>query len=46
MDQGKGRGGPLLAGDVESIERATVAAVSPHALEEIDGWLLPFDGAP
>ncbi|MDP3310748.1 MAG: GNAT family N-acetyltransferase [Polaromonas sp.] len=44
MDQGKGRGGPLLAGDVESIERATVAAVSPHALEEIDGWLLPFDG--
>jgi len=30
--------------DIESIERATVAAVSPQAQEEIRGWLLPFDG--
>jgi ribosomal protein S18 acetylase RimI-like enzyme len=30
-------------GDVDSIERATAAAVSPQALEEIDGWLLAFD---
>ena len=29
--------------DIEAIERATVVAVSPQALEEIDGWLLPFD---
>jgi ribosomal protein S18 acetylase RimI-like enzyme len=29
--------------DIEAIERATIAAVSPQALEEIDGWLLPFD---
>ena len=29
--------------DIESIERATVAAVSPQAQEEIPGWLLPFD---
>jgi N-acetylglutamate synthase len=29
--------------DIESIERATVAAVSPQAQEEIAGWLLPFD---
>ena len=28
---------------VEAIERATVAAVSPLAVEELDGWLLPFD---
>jgi len=28
---------------VEAIERATVAAVSPEAVEELDGWLLPFD---
>lgn len=31
------------AGDIESIERATLSAVSPQALEEIAGWLLPFD---
>lgn len=30
-------------GEVEAIERATVAAVSPLAVEELDGWLLPFD---
>ena len=29
--------------DIEAIERATVAAVSPPAVEELDGWLLPFD---
>lgn len=33
----------LTAGDIESIERATLAAVLPEALEEIPGWLLPFD---
>jgi ribosomal protein S18 acetylase RimI-like enzyme len=30
--------------DVESIERATLAAVAPFALEEAQGWLVPFDG--
>ena len=30
--------------DIEAIERATIAAVSPEASEELDGWLLPFDG--
>lgn len=29
--------------DVEAIERATVDAVAPQSIEEIDGWLLPFD---
>jgi ribosomal protein S18 acetylase RimI-like enzyme len=29
--------------DIENIERATIAAVVPEALEECDGWLLPFD---
>lgn len=29
--------------DIEALERATVAAVSPQALEEMPGWLLPFD---
>ncbi|WP_012745183.1 GNAT family N-acetyltransferase [Variovorax paradoxus] len=29
--------------EVEAIERATVAAVSPLVVEELDGWLLPFD---
>ena len=29
--------------DVESIERATLAAVAPSMIEEIEGWLLPFD---
>jgi len=33
----------LNPSDVEAIERATVAAVSPEAAEELDGWLLPFD---
>lgn len=31
------------AADIEAIERATVAAVSPPATEEFDGWLLAFD---
>jgi len=33
----------MTARDIEAIERATVAAVSPQAQEEIPGWLLPFD---
>lgn len=32
----------LSAAEVEAIERATIAAVSPDVTEEIDGWLLPF----
>lgn len=35
--------GFVEAGEIEAIERATVAAVSPLAVEELDGWLLPFD---
>lgn len=33
----------MTALDIMALERATVAAVSPQALEEIAGWLLPFD---
>jgi ribosomal protein S18 acetylase RimI-like enzyme len=33
----------LTGRDIEAIERATLAAVAPEAVEEIDGWLLPFD---
>ncbi|MBA3594436.1 MAG: GNAT family N-acetyltransferase [Polaromonas sp.] len=33
----------MKTGDVETIERATAAAVSPQAIEEVDGWLLAFD---
>ena len=29
--------------ETESIERATLAAVAPSAVEEMDGWLLAFD---
>jgi N-acetylglutamate synthase len=29
--------------DIENIERATVAAVSPDAVHELPGWLLAFD---
>jgi ribosomal protein S18 acetylase RimI-like enzyme len=29
--------------EIEAVERATVAAVSPQAVEELDGWLLAFD---
>lgn len=35
--------GSMTSSDIETIERATVAAVSPHAVEEFDGWLLAFD---
>lgn len=35
--------GRVNAADIEAIERATLAAVSPEALQEIPGWLLPFD---
>ncbi|QNK70329.1 GNAT family N-acetyltransferase [Variovorax sp. PAMC26660] len=34
----------LTDADIEAIERATIAAVSPEVTEELDGWLLPFDG--
>src|SRR5688572_17123458 len=34
---------PLLPADVESIERATLAAMPPSASEEHEGWLLAFD---
>ena len=33
----------MISSDVETLERATVAAVSPEGLEELEGWLLPFD---
>lgn len=33
----------MTSADIEAIERATLSAVSPEALEEIPGWLLPFD---
>ncbi len=38
-------GSPLAwpAHDVQGLERATAAAVSPEAVEELDGWLLAFD---
>jgi GNAT superfamily N-acetyltransferase len=32
-----------IPSDVEAIERATVAAVSPGRIDEFDGWLLSFD---
>jgi len=32
----------LSVPEIEAIERATIAAVSPDLTEEIDGWLLPF----
>lgn len=34
----------LTVTDIEAIERATIAAVSPDLTEELDGWLLPFAG--
>jgi len=34
----------MTSSEIESIERATLAAVSPEAVEEFQGWLLPFDG--
>ena len=33
----------LSAADIESIERATLAAVAPRELEEFEGWLLAYD---
>ena len=33
----------LTAADIEAIERATLAAVAPQEVDEIPGWLLPFD---
>ena len=33
----------LTAADIEAIERATLAAVVPQEVEEMPGWLLPFD---
>ena len=33
----------MTSSDTETIERATLAAVSPEAVEEFQGWLLPFD---
>ena len=33
----------MIPSDIETIERATVAAVSPETVEELHGWLLAFD---
>jgi ribosomal protein S18 acetylase RimI-like enzyme len=33
----------LTSSDIETLERATITAVSPEAVEEIANWLLPFD---
>lgn len=33
----------MTSSEIETIERATVAAVSPETVEELDGWLLCFD---
>lgn len=33
----------MSAFDIEGIERATIAGVSPEALEPMGDWLLPFD---
>jgi ribosomal protein S18 acetylase RimI-like enzyme len=33
----------MLLADVESIERATLAAVAPGRVEALPGWLLPMD---
>ena len=33
----------IAAADIEAIERATLAAVSPPAVEQLGDWLLPFD---
>ncbi len=34
---------PLDPQEIASLERATLDAVAPPAVAEIDGWLLPFD---
>jgi ribosomal protein S18 acetylase RimI-like enzyme len=33
----------MTSSDIETLERATVAAVSPETVEEFHGWLLAFD---
>jgi N-acetylglutamate synthase len=33
----------MNSSDITNIERATITAVSPQAVEELPGWLLPFD---
>jgi GNAT superfamily N-acetyltransferase len=33
----------ISAPDIEAIERATISAVSPAAVEQLGDWLLPFD---
>jgi GNAT superfamily N-acetyltransferase len=35
----------LTDADIESLERATLDAVAPPAVQAIDGWLLPFDNS-
>ncbi|MGE0098347.1 MAG: GNAT family N-acetyltransferase [Hydrogenophaga sp.] len=35
---------PLRASDIETLERATLQAVAPEAVEILPGWLLPMDG--
>lgn len=36
---------PLTDQDIEAIERATLDAVAPPAVEQLDRWLLPFDSS-
>ena len=33
----------MLSSDIANIERATITAVSPYAVEELPSWLLPFN---
>ncbi len=33
----------MTPSDIANIERATITAVSPQAVEELSGWLLPFN---
>ncbi|MCB2018956.1 MAG: GNAT family N-acetyltransferase [Hydrogenophaga sp.] len=33
----------MSAADVESIERATLVAVAPERIDQMEGWLLPMD---
>ena len=43
MHQYAMRRATLIPSDIEAIERATVTAVAPEAVEELEGWLLSFD---
>jgi len=36
---------PLNHDDIANLERATLDAVAPSAVHEIEGWLLPFDNS-